>query len=154
MALNTEKLERQKTTRGKGFGTEHRQPENRDRTSNPGKSQGGGYQAIQDQQAAAVAVSAGAVANRGMQQLQALEDQQLAYAEQFSEAASDLIVSTEALAWRMTAEKTAQKLGAYSPVDAVNVFNAFSLDLGSINSRLQGIAQPAALCAGKATAGF
>jgi hypothetical protein len=113
-----------------------------------------GYQATQDMQAQAAAASAGIVAQRGMQQLQSLQAQQAAYVEQFSDAASDLIVSTEAAAWMATAEKVSLKLGSYSPVDTVNVFNAFALDLDGINQRLRGIAEPAALCAGKATAGF
>lgn len=113
-----------------------------------------GFQATQDAQAQAVATSAGIVAQRGMQQLQSLQNQQSAYVEQFSDAASDLIVSTEAAAWMATAEKVSQKLGSYSPVDTVNVFNAFSLNLEAMQQSLRGIAEPAALCAGKSTAGF
>jgi pyruvate dehydrogenase complex dehydrogenase (E1) component len=112
------------------------------------------FQATQDSQAQAAAASAGIVAQRGMQQLDALQQQRSAYVEQFSDVASDLIVSTEAEAWMVTAEKVSQKLGSYSPVDTVNVFTAFSLDLGNIKQRLQAVAEPAALCAGKATAGF
>lgn len=112
-----------------------------------------GYQATQDRQAQAAAAAAGIVAQRGLQQLQALQDQQTAYVDQFSDIASDLIVSTEAAAWSATAEKVAMKLGSYSPVDMMNVANALTLDAGNIQSRLQAIAEPAALCAGKATAG-
>lgn len=112
------------------------------------------FQATQDANAQSAATSAGIVAQRGMQQLDALQQQRSAYVEQFSDAASDLIVSTEAEAWMVTAEKVSQKLGSYSPVDTVNVFNAFSLDLGNIKQRLQAVAEPAALCAGKATAGI
>ena len=112
------------------------------------------YQGTQDAQAMAIAGSMAAMTQAGKAQLSALQNQSQDYAEAFSDAASDILVSTQAQAWHLTAEKTAAKLGSYSPVDVADVFQAFSLDVSDIHSRLQGIAEPAALMAAKSTAGI
>lgn len=121
--------------------------------TSPVVNQAGGYQSAQDAQALAVANSMAAMSEQGKAQLQALKSQACQYADAFSDAASDILVSTQAQAWQLTAEKTAAKLGAYSPVDVSNVFSAFSLDAADVHSHLRGIAEPAALMEGKANAG-
>jgi hypothetical protein len=112
-----------------------------------------GYQATQDARAEQVKGSALAMAETGKAQLAALQQQTEAFTEAFAETASDILVSAQARAWQLTAQKTAEKLGAYSPVDVGKVFEAFRLDTSDVGSYLQSVGQPIALMEGKSTAG-
>lgn len=129
-------------------------PDTKQQTSTQSSaSESPNYQSAQDSQAIAVAGGMAAMAENGKAQLQALQNQSQSYAEAFSDAASEILVSTQAQAWQRTAEKTAAKLGAYSPVDIGKVFQAFSLDVTEVHGHLRGIAEPAALMEAKTNAG-